>query len=126
MTPEQIQLEQELDADWPWWRVLVSRLIDWLETNFLPEPPGYACYDCEEYGHGWTVTDEVWEQICKSEGWTPDNPYVIYCCECAEKRLGRQFTFTDFVEVPINRPLHFGFQLGVRQAQQAQKAKESK
>ena len=112
----------EDDDNWPWWRRLMARFIGWLEYTFLPDPPGFVCYDCEEYGHGWMVENEVWEQICKSEGWHPENPYVIYCCECAEKRLGRKLTIEDFpTDVRINRPLRFGHELGIRQAERARK-----
>ena len=101
--------------DWPWWRVVVLRLIEWLEGTFLPPVPGFECMDCEQYGHGWMVTDEVWEEICEDEGWSPNNPYAIYCCECAEKRLGRKLTIEDFTDVPINRALRFGYELGRRE-----------
>lgn len=106
------------DEEWPWWRIMIVQFIEWLENTFLPPAPGYACIDCEKYGHGWVVTDEVWVEICKDESQDPDNPHVIYCCECAEKHLGRQLKMKDFPNLLINRPLRFGHKLGQREKNQ--------
>jgi hypothetical protein len=102
------------DDDWPWWKAAIVRLIEWLES-FLPALPGFACVDCLEYGHGWMCSDEVWAEIATAHGSDPADPYFILCCKCAEKRLGRPLTIENFTDVPINRPLRFGHELGKRE-----------
>ena len=62
------------------------------------------CNDCGEYGHGYMLRDEVWDQIAK--------PNEMLCLGCAEERLKRPLLASDFVpaeDAPINAPILFVF-----------------
>ncbi len=65
---------------------------------------------CGEYGYGWMVKDEVWEQISD----VVDD--CILCMSCAERRLGRDFTIDDFTEFPINNVIRFGYEIGRKES----------
>lgn len=39
--------------------------------------------------------------------------YLLLCCDCLEKRLGRELTIADFdLRIPVNTGIAFGFRLG--------------
>lgn len=56
----------------------------------------FECKDCSGIPECPMIVDEVWTKI------GPKRDFLL-CMECAEKRLGRLFTFEDLSNVPFNR-----------------------
>ena len=68
------------------------------------------CADCQAYGHGYMLHDEVWAKIA--------SPAVKYLClPCAEERIGRLFGPEDFKDAPINVPVLHAYSMGMRKVQ---------
>lgn len=95
---------------WSWGQRLLAYVID-QASQLLPDPPGYSCIECDAYGHGWMCKDEVWAVIAKDWPLPPDTEGFFLCLECAQKHLGRLFTYDDFTHVPLNYPLFFGYKM---------------
>ena len=79
---------------------------------------GYECRDCGRYGHGYMLEDDVWAAALSDEERRKDDPEsdgydplstLIICLPCVEKRLGRRLVPEDFTNVPLNRPVLYGF-----------------
>lgn len=101
---------------WSWGQRVLAYVID-QASRLLPEPPGYSCIECDAYGHGWMCKDEVWKAIADDCPLHPDTQGFILCLECAQKHLGRLFTYDDFTHVPLNYPLFFGYKIGRDEAE---------
>jgi len=77
---------------------------------------GPRCYDCDEaWGHGYIVTDELWEQaIEEADGGETEIDYL--CLPCLQARLGekRPIAISDFTDVPINVSIRWAIHNVVR------------
>ena len=68
--------------------------------------------DCQDCGHrdhqcilDYVVVDEVWQQVA-------DPLDGILCLSCLEDRLGRGIREEDLKDIPVNRTLRRGIEIG--------------
>jgi hypothetical protein len=63
--------------------------------------PGFFCADCDVdtyvNQHYYMLKNRVWKLIA------PDDPNVMLCLPCAERRLGRGLSRDDFPRAPVNK-----------------------
>lgn len=94
------------------WNEEEKRAIDQMLLAYLKElfpqsvtwgeERSHRCHDCEGYGYGYMLKDEVWAEATQEE----DIRYL--CLWCVQGRLGRVLP-GDFSEAPINDPLCYIF-----------------
>lgn len=81
----------------------VTGVLEW--ANEKKRSKSIECDDCDAYGYGYLVKDEVWEAA------TADEDADLLCLPCLEKRLDRPMRIADFPSVPINEPILHAFRL---------------
>jgi len=68
-----------------------------------------TCVHCG--GKPWTsdymLKDSVWSEAGLK-------PRDLCCIQCAEVKLGRDFTINDFADVPVNNAIRLGYRMGLR------------
>ena len=63
--------------------------------------PDSNCNDCDRYGLGYMIKDEIWSEA------VGESPVRYLCLWCVEKRLGRPVQLDDIDDAPINTPIYY-------------------
>ena len=63
--------------------------------------PDSLCLDCDRYGLGYMLKDEIWSHAMG------ENEVRYLCLWCVEKRLRRPVQLDDINDAPVNAPIHY-------------------
>lgn len=85
----------------------------------------HRCFDCHNFGCSYMVVNGVWNEAwpnCRlhkrilmtmaRERFIEHKPACELCLDCLQLRLERKLKIGDFSDVPINKGIFLGFELG--------------